>query len=241
MNQTFFAALLLTVAITNTLGCSSSTANVGSAGADAGTTTAPDGDTGTLGPTCEPIQKKTRCKNGAEGAIVRANIHFDPSARTPGKAAPALTVFLRHSFALMPIEATVGGRLHAYKRIKLTADQLASGDVSIELDLCQNGTAMWSEENGLFNLVAILDENGAHDPQTASDEYAFQTPIKDEWSKMTTGIDVSCNKESSCVAVNLDCADGASCTTFTPITHVECKTPACPSDDSFCKSGTSGH
>jgi hypothetical protein len=157
MNQTLFAIPLLTVALTHPLGCSSSPATGESSGADAGTTRTPEVDAGTPGPTCEPIQKRTRCKGGAEGAIVRATVHFDPMARKPGKGAPALVVFLRHSFTLMPIEATIGGRLHAYKRIKLTADQLASGDVSLELDLCQGGTAMWSEENGLFNLVAILD------------------------------------------------------------------------------------
>jgi hypothetical protein len=239
MNQALFASLLLPIAVSRTLGCSSSPPNVDATDGGTGVSATIEADTGTPGPTCEPVQKESRCKNG--GAIVRATVHFDPSARKPGKGAPALVVFLRHAFALVPIESTVGGRLHVYKRIKLSADQLASGNVSIEVDLCQGGTAMWSEENGPFNLVSILDENGAHDPQTATDEYAFQTPQQGELAKISSDIDVSCNKESPCVDVNLDCADGASCTTFKPITHVECKMPACASADSFCKSGTTGH
>ena len=33
--------------------------------------------------------------------------------------------------------------------------------------LCQFGTAMWSEENGAFNLIAHLDENDNNDLDTA--------------------------------------------------------------------------
>lgn len=97
---------------------------------------------------------------------------------------------------------------------------------------------MWSEENGPFNLVVILDENGAHDLDTATDATAFQTPQDGELVTKVSGIDISCHTDSPCIDAPLDCKDGTACTTITPIDHVDCRTPACQSESSFCKGGS---
>jgi hypothetical protein len=41
--------------------------------------------------------------------------------------------------------------------------------------------------------------------------------------------------------VPLDCTAGTECTTITPITSLECKTPACDSADAFCKNPSGMH
>lgn len=187
---------------------------------------------------CAPIAKTSKCKTGKDSAIVRGVARFDPDARTPGTDVPTLQLFLRHSFVLAEEETTIGGRLHAYKRIKLTDEQIESGTVPFEIDLCNQGVAMWSEENRAFNLVAILDENREHDANTAAEQYPFQTPKKGELVKMISGFEISCHASSPCLDVPLDCTDGTDCTTIVPITQAECRTPACESDSSFCEGGT---
>ncbi len=186
---------------------------------------------------CRAEATKSKCKADAQGAIVRGVARFDPTARAAGSGKPALSLFLRHSFVYRDVEKSIGGRLHAFKRIPLTSEHLASGAVDFTIDLCEFGVAMWSEENGAFNLVAILDENDAHDAEKATAEYPFQTPIKGEMAKMVSGIEISCHADSPCVDVPLDCTDGTACTTIAPITKVECRTPACGSDDAFCTGG----
>jgi CheY-like chemotaxis protein len=42
------------------------------------------------------------------------------------------------------------------------------GEVPFALDMCSTGTAMWSEENGAFKLVFILDEDGNNDLDEAT-------------------------------------------------------------------------
>lgn len=191
-------------------------------------------------PVCAPPPGKTKCRTGGESAFVRGVARFDPSKRAPGSAAPTLSIFLRHSFVIGKAEAKVGGRLHAYERIPLDDAALSSGVVPFAIDLCEQDVAMWSEENGLFNLVVILDENGVHDvdeAESSKDALERQTPVTGELVHMVTGIDVSCHGESLCLDVPLDCQDGTSCTTITPISHVECRTPSCASDQEYCSGG----
>jgi hypothetical protein len=183
---------------------------------------------------CEPIAKASRCKGGEEGALVRGIARFDVSKRAPGTAAPTLTLFLRHAFVVAKTEARIGGRLHGFLRVKLTPEQLESGEVPFTIDMCGLGTAMWSEENGMFNLVAILDENNLHDLENSADPNKAQIPQEGELMKMTE-VEVSCHKPSPCVGVRLDCVDGQACTTITPITSLMCSPNACTSDSSFCK------
>jgi hypothetical protein len=188
-------------------------------------------------PACGEIQKASRCKSSEPGAaVVRALVRFDPAARVAGKGKPTLALFLRHSFIVEKGEAQIGGRLHGYKRIPLTAEQLATGEVAIEIDMCGLGTAMWSEENGMFHLVAILDENDAHNVASADNPVVAQTPVEGELVKMVD-VEVSCTKPSPCLALNLDCIGGTACTKFQPITSLACAAQTCNSESSFCKSG----
>jgi hypothetical protein len=164
---------------------------------------------------------------------VRGIVKFDPSHFKAGSA-PVMRVSLRHGFALVKGEETIGGRLHAYDSFPVT--DIAKGELSFALDMCQLGTAMWSEENGSFNLVVIFDENGNNNLDNATsnqDAITIGTPDKGELVKLAT-VDVSCHAASACLAVTADCSDGATCTTIKPITTCTKKSPACKSDDAFC-------
>jgi hypothetical protein len=200
----------------------------------------PDAGTGAdasvvdLPPVCAAIRKPSRCKGAEEGAIVRGVARFDVSKRVPGSAEPTLTLFLRHAFVVAKSEARIGGRLHGYLRVKLTPEQLETGEIPFEMDMCGLGTAMWSEENGMFNLVAILDENNLHDVEKSADPSKSQIPQEGELIKMIE-VEVSCHKPSPCVGLRLDCVDGQACTTITPIASLACASNACASDSSFCK------
>lgn len=189
---------------------------------------------------CAAVTTKTKCRTGGEGAIVRGVVRFDPSLLS-GSGKPALSLFLRHSFLMVAGEDEVGGRLHADKRILLRDNHRKSGVVPFEIDMCTYGIEMWSEENGLFNVVAILDEKGAHDldkAKNAEEALEMQTPAKGELVKMVTGIKVSCRGESPCLDVPLDCKNGTKCTSITPIEEVECEAQSCGSDEAFCKGPT---
>lgn len=183
---------------------------------------------------CAPVSRTTKCATGGDAAILRAVVRFDPTRVVVGDAKPALSVFLRHSWVLSPEEQLIGGRLHAYKRLSLTESVLASGVREFELDLCDNEIAMWSEENGPFNLVVMLDVDGSNNLQTATEQYAFQTADVGELTKMVSDFSISCHSESTCLDVVLDCTGGTDCTTITPIDQWVCVTPACDSDDAFC-------
>ncbi len=227
-------------------GCSSSatpastgTAPSGQSGEDAGTSTSevPASTDAGQDPhaakpgTCRPISTPSQCKN--DGAWVRGVVHFDGSRFKDGSVKPVLRVTLRHQFTLVKGEENVGGRLHAYKTFPITNP--AAGRYEFSLDMCQFGTAMWSEENGAFNLIAHLDENDNNDLDTAkTNDQAVKvaTPDTDELVKMVT-VDVSCNAASPCLDMTLDCT-GAECLKIEPMASCKKKTPGCKSDDSFC-------
>jgi hypothetical protein len=180
---------------------------------------------------CGAAPKKSACKNG--GSWVRGVAHFDPSHFKAGSK-PVLRVVLRHSFALYKGEENIGGRLHAWASFPV-ADP-TKGEVGFALDMCSTGTAMWSEENGAFHLVLILDEDGNNDLDDAtSNEKAVivATPGVKELVKMVD-VDLSCNAPSPCLDVNIDCTGGASCTTIEPMKSCKRKATGCKSDSAFC-------
>lgn len=180
---------------------------------------------------CAPPPKASDCKN--ESAWVRGVAKFDPK-RYEGKKAPTLRVILRHSFVVFPEEATIGGRLHAFTSVPVT--DVSKGEVPFALDLCAFGTAMWSEENGTFHVILILDENDNNDlskQRSNAESVPLGTPDKGELVKMVD-VDVSCHAASPCLEVTLDCADGDACTTITPMKSCKKKTPGCTSDSVFC-------
>lgn len=127
-------------------------------------------------------------------------------------------------------EARLGGHPHAYKYLRRV--DTTAGAVPFSIDLCQLGTAMYSEENRGFNLVVMLDLDGSNDPNKGS---AAMTPQVGEAIAMKP-IDISCRTASPCLDLELKCTDGEACTTFTPTLLAECKcgTSSCPTDDKLC-------
>lgn len=183
-------------------------------------------------PSCAPPPKKSNC--ASEGAWVRGVAHFDPT-KLKADSKAVLRVVLRHGFIMVPGEEAIGGRLHAWASIPI-ADR-AKGEVPFAIDMCDLGTSMWSEENGAFHLVLMIDENDDNDlDQATSNEssLAIGMPTPGELVKMVD-VDVSCNAPSACVDVNVDCVGGAACTTITPVKSCKKTTPGCDSDSAFCK------
>lgn len=229
------SALLAAAALFGCSGSSSPASTASAATADA-SPTAPADDAGTTepteaGPSCAPPPSKSAC--AIEGSWVRGTAHFDPSKLKPG-GKPVLRVVLRHQFALVKGEETIGGRLHVYASVPLKDP--SKGEQAFAIDMCDLGTAMWSEENGAFHLVLIIDENGDNDLDNATsneDAIVIGTPTMGELTKMVD-VDVSCHAPASCLDVNVDCV-GASCLTFAPVKSCKPKLPGCTSDDAFCK------
>jgi hypothetical protein len=126
-------------------------------------------------------------------------------------------------------ESSQGGHPHAYKTF--VVKDVAKGEVSFALDMCELGTAMYSEENCGFNLVVMLDEDGSNDPD--ANGTTAMIPQNGELVKMTP-IDVSCHKPSPCMTIQADCAGGDSCTTFAALKVCKCGAQTCTSDDTIC-------
>lgn len=214
-------------------GCSSQ----GSTSTDTSATNPADGDGGSdagsvvadAAPACA-APKKSGC--GLEGSWITGVAHFDP-AKVKNATTSRLRVALRHGFSLIAGEEKVGGRLHAYSSFKV---DVAKGEVAFSVDMCDLGTAMWSEENGAFHLVLFIDENGNNDLDTASsneDAIVIATPDSTEIQAMVD-VTVSCHTGAQCLDVKLDCT-GPSCLTIAPIKDCKKTTPGCKSADSFCK------
>ena len=219
-------------------GCSSTSEPAGAGPAstpDAGGPVDPGGEPDAATPDaggsqCAAPPSKSSC---GDSAWVRGTAHFDPSLLKAGSA-PILRVVLRHGFTMVKGEETIGGRLHAYASVPVKNP--AAGEVTFAIDMCDTGTSMWSEENGAFHLVLILDENGDNDLDNATsneDAIVIGTPTKGELVKMVD-VDVSCKGTSACLDVKVDCS-GASCLTFQPMKTCAKKLPGCGSDSSFCK------
>ena len=179
---------------------------------------------------CAAPPSKSSC---GDAAWVRGVAHFDPSKLTAGSK-PILRVALRHGFVLVKGEETIGGRLHAY--VSVPIKDPSKGEQAFAVDMCDFGTSMWSEENGAFNVVVIIDENGDNDLDKAtSNEEAvvIGTPTKGELSKMAS-VDISCKGTSACLDLKVDCT-GTSCLTITPMKSCTKKLPGCMSDSAYCQ------
>jgi hypothetical protein len=166
-------------------------------------------------------------------ASAATTARFDPSHYAAG-AKPILRLTLRHKFTLVPGEENIGGRLHMFSSIKLT--DWSSGVVPFAIDMCSLGTAMWSEENGTFNLIASIDENANNNLALATsneDAITIATIDPGELTKRVD-VDVSCNAAPACLDIKLDCTEGSKCTTITPMASCAKKNPGCTSDDAFC-------
>ncbi len=227
----FRPALLASVAILVACGSASEPAGP-TAPAPVTTATAPNESPDAAPPAanCAPPPSKSTC---GESAWVRGTAHFDASRLQAGSK-PVLRVVLRHGFALVKGEETIGGRLHEWASFPVTDP--TRGEIAFAIDMCASGTSMWSEENGAFHLVLILDENGDNNLDDAtSNETAIVigTPSKGEYVKMMD-VDVSCKATApACVEATLDCT-GESCLAIQPVKSCSKKLPGCNSDSAFC-------
>ncbi|MEO8874814.1 MAG: hypothetical protein ABI461_04430, partial [Polyangiaceae bacterium] len=160
---------------------------------------------------------------------------FNP-ALVPAGVLPELRIALRHNWVEFPTENLIGGRLHTYESIQLTAADVAAGSIAFQLDMCSLGTAMWSEENGPFNIVGILDLNGNNDIDDATSQQTSEKKADADPGEPTGMVqfDLSCHTGSSCLDLRLECIDGTSCTTITPVSSCKKTMPGCASDDAFC-------
>lgn len=184
--------------------------------------------------TCSAPTTASHCTDQNPDAWVFGIARFNP-AIVPDGVKPVLRIALRHNFVEFPTENVIGGRLHAYANVPV--DDVASGQVPFKLDMCQDQIAMWSEENGPFNLVGILDFNDNNDMNKATSQATSETiadPDPGEPAGMVHDFNVSCHQGGSCLDLRLECIDGTACTTITPFSSCKKSTPECTSDSVFC-------
>ncbi len=171
----------------------------------------------------------SKCTQQNPASVIRGVVTFDPTHFADGQSVN-LGLFLFHQWTMDPSEAAIGGHPHAYKYVKNV--DVTSGQLQFDIDLCELGIAMYSEENCGFNLVVMLDENGDNNPNNGE---GALTPTKGELVKLTP-LAVSCHGDSQCLSVTADCTGGTACTTYTPITMSSCvcAANACPSESVIC-------
>lgn len=189
-----------------------------------------DNDTPVASNACPMIPGPS--KAGNDGAWVRGVVHFDPSRFAAGSQ-PVLRVVLRHSFALVRGEEKIGGRLHGWTNVPI--EDPSTGEVPFTIDMAENHT-MWSEGNGTFHVVFIIDENDDNnlDFVTTQTEAMLAGVVSPNELAKIADVDISCHEPSPCLDVKVDCV-GPSCTEITPITKCEKKLPACSGDGDFCQ------
>jgi hypothetical protein len=184
--------------------------------------------------TCEAPTTASHCTDQNPNSWVFGIARFNP-ALVPDGVKPVLRLALRHNFVVYRTENVIGGRLHASANVAV--DDVASGQVPFKIDMCADDVAMWSEENGPFNIVGILDFNDNNDMSKATSQATSETiadPDPGEPAGMVHGFDVSCHQAGSCLDLRLECIDGTACTTITPFASCTKTTPGCTSDSIFC-------
>lgn len=177
----------------------------------------------------------SKCGSPTESSVIRGVVTFDSTHFTDGENVN-LALYLYHQWTMAPSEAVQGGHPHAYKYIK--GVDVTTGQLAFDIDLCELGVAMYSEENCGFNLVVMFDENGDNDPNKG--ELALNA-TKGELVKMTP-LDVSCHGDSQCLQITADCTGGTACTTYKPISmnSCVCASDKCPSESVVCHDADAG-
>jgi hypothetical protein len=194
----------------------------GGAPDDAAASSASDASTLPTSTQCAPTPP-SKCSPKNADSVVRGVARFDPKLVKAAGATPSLWIFLNHRqyTPLGPSEWAQGGHPHAYKSYD-TVD-FSSGQIPFSIDLCEFETAMWSEDNCDFNLIAMIDVNGNNGPQLSS---INMVPDKGEPAKMLT-IDISCRAQLPCLDLSLDCSEGQSCVSYTNPGACKCATQSC--------------
>jgi hypothetical protein len=176
----------------------------------------------------------SKCMPANGASIIRGIAHFDPAKLASGGpdaggVSPQLSIFLAHREYAQKPEWAQGGHPHAYK-IMQNLD-LTKGEIPFAIDMCELGTAMWSEDNCDFNLILVLDKNG----NNVADAFSInQVPDQGELSKMTV-VQLSCRGTSACMDINLDCVDGQPCVNYDSPGTCACAAETCNSDSVTCK------
>ena len=192
----------------------------GGTGQDAGTDAGQDGGTD-AGVACQPVSVSV-CGNTS--SLIRGVVRLDPEVTPTAGTSGDLLIVLTHK-ALG--EADTGGVYHTL--LPIPSVNLASANVPFTLDMC-NGGEMWSEENGAFNLIVILDTNGNNDPTNPNFTWI---PDLGEAS-IRAELPISCHTPSPCLDVKLSCVAGQSCIAFNQPPGCGCTQPACNSPINAC-------
>ena len=183
----------------------------GAAATDAGN---PGTDAGQVAAVCAP-PAASACGNPA--SIIRGVAHLAPGV-VPAGTSGTLYVALTH---VSLGSGSYGGVFH-YDTTVPVSDVTAG--VEFAIDMC-NGGEMWSEENGQFNLITILDLNGNQNLNNL-------LPDPGEAAHREV-VSVSCTGMSPCLDIGLDCTAGSSCTSF-PDAACQCPAGTCPSIFTSC-------
>ncbi len=200
----------------------------------------PDVDAGTDASTAMVVPDKcgtappSKCMPGNAASVIRGIAHFDPAKLASGGPdgggiAPQLSIFLAHRQYAQKPEYALGGHPHAYRVMQNL--NLTKGEIPFSIDMCELGTAMWSEDNCDFNLILILDKDGNNVADALS---INQVPDQGELSKMTV-VQLSCRGTSACMDITLDCVDGQPCVNYDTPGTCACAAETCNSDSVTCK------
>jgi hypothetical protein len=159
---------------------------------------------------------------GNPASVVRGSIRLLPGV-APAATAGQLVIALTH---YREGDGAKGGVPHA--SVTIPGVDLAKGPVPFQLDMCTD-SAMWSEDNCEYNLVAILDTN-------TNNDLLHLGPDPGEAATRIGGILLSCRGTSPCLDVVLDCTAGSSCTSFVDPSVCRCAMNGCMSDYAECSS-----
>jgi hypothetical protein len=197
---------------------------VGCGGADNGTSASGDDDDATDdgSATSLPETEPPACDSpmtslcGNQSSIVQGHVRL-----AEGIEPVTGTLFLALNHEIY--EGSLGGGYHMHTLIP-NAD--LSEPVPFAIDMCADGE-MWTEENGPYTLIAILDKNGNQSP-------GDMLPEGGEPSTRIADLDLSCSADALCLDVVLDCIDGADCVSFADETCDPNDEGHCGSDFSLC-------
>ena len=161
----------------------------------------------------------TQCGNDA--ARIRGHVRM-AAGMTPDSTTGNLVIGLTH-YRLG--SGSTGGVYHTHTMVN-GVDLAAGATREFSLDMCTGGR-MWSEENCEYQLIAILDLNGNNEAGTN------MIPDPGELAGVIP-IELSCNGDSPCFDLVLDCV-GPNCTTFADPGGCSCAAQSCGSDFVTCQ------
>jgi hypothetical protein len=104
---------------------------------------------------------------------------------------------------------------------------IAGAGAAFEFDMC-DASAMWTEDNCEYNLIAFLDLDGDVPPGVQA-----LPEVGEPAGRLV--ISLSCTHDGPmCIDIVLDCLDGPSCGAFTDPPGCQCSPQTCNSDAIIC-------